>query len=252
MRHMRHWPGGALSLVHLNVLAVLDVDGPLPMRGLAETLDVSQASATGIIDRMEQRGLVERRRADDDRRVVRVALTEEGRNLIAGLATERREHLAMMLDQLTDDELAGFLLGARALHCARDRFHRDLPTRTFPPQARRPAVDPDPAPLPASVHVARRLRDGAAAGPGHRQPVPPRAQRGHHQQRRRQGRHRLHPPHRRDHARRHLRADDRRRRSASTGAPGSPWDSGATSGRRSSARSRRSARWRSTTSARPP
>ena len=86
MRHMRHWPGGGCSASSIvNVLAVLDVDGPLPMRGLAETLDVSQASATGIVDRMEQRGLVERRRDDDDRRVVRVALTEEGRNLIAGV-----------------------------------------------------------------------------------------------------------------------------------------------------------------------
>ena len=127
MRHMRHWPGGALSLVHLNVLAVLESDGPLPMRGLAETLDVSQASATGIVDRMEQRGIVERHRAEDDRRVVRVALTDEGRRLIAGMATERRDHLAMMLDHLTDDELEGFLHGARALHRARERFHQHLP-----------------------------------------------------------------------------------------------------------------------------
>jgi DNA-binding MarR family transcriptional regulator len=126
MRHMRHWPGGALSLVHVNVLAVLDVDGPLPMRGLAETLDVSQASATGIVDRMEQRGLVERSRDDDDRRVVRVALTDEGRRLITGMADERREHLALMLETLTDTELEGFLLGSRALHRARARLHEAL------------------------------------------------------------------------------------------------------------------------------
>lgn len=123
MRHMRNWKGGALSLVHVNVLAVLDIDGPLPMRGLAETLDVSQASATGIVDRMEQRGLVERRHDDDDRRVVHVALTDEGRRLIAGMAEERREHLAQMLDTLTDVELEGFLLGSRALHRARARLH---------------------------------------------------------------------------------------------------------------------------------
>ena len=123
MRHMRQWPGGALSLVHVNVLAILDMDGPMPMGGLAEALDVSQASATGIVDRMEQRGLVERRRIDDDRRVVRVALTDEGRRLIAGMAAERREHLAAMLETLTDAELEGFLLGTRALHRARARLH---------------------------------------------------------------------------------------------------------------------------------
>ncbi len=123
MRHMRQWPGGALSLVHVNVLAVLDIDGPMPMGGLAEALDVSQASATGIVDRMEQRGLVERRRIDDDRRVVRVALTDEGRRLIAGMAAERRDHLSAMLETLTDAELEGFLLGTRALHRARARLH---------------------------------------------------------------------------------------------------------------------------------
>ena len=47
---------------------------------------------------MEQRGLVERQRDDEDRRVVRVALTDEGRRLIAGMAAERRDHLAQMLD----------------------------------------------------------------------------------------------------------------------------------------------------------
>ncbi len=123
MRHMRQWPGGALSLVHVNVLAILDIDGPMPMGGLAEALDVSQASATGIVDRMEQRGLVERRRIDEDRRVVRVALTDEGRRLIAGMAAERREHLAAMLETLTDAELEGFVLGSRALHRARARLH---------------------------------------------------------------------------------------------------------------------------------
>ncbi len=123
MRHMRHWPGGRLSLVHVNVLAILELDGALTMRGLAEAMDVSQASTTGIVDRMEQRGLVERQRDDQDRRVVRVALTEEGRRLIAGMTAERRDHLAAMLDTLTDEELAGFLLGSRAMRRARDRFH---------------------------------------------------------------------------------------------------------------------------------
>ncbi len=140
MRHMRQWPGGALSLVHVNVLAILDIDGPMPMGGLAEALDVSQASATGIVDRMEQRGLVERRRIDDDRRVVRVALTDEGRRLIAGMAAERREHLAAMLETLTDAELEGFVLGSRA----------PPPRPRAPPRRQRaPARDPP------MIHILR-------------------------------------------------------------------------------------------------
>lgn len=125
MRYMRQWSSGPLSLVHLHVLTVLDGDGPSTMRGLAESLDVSQASATGIIDRMQQRGLIERGRDPADRRLVRVALTETGRRLIDGVAAERKVRLKVLLDDLTDDELQGFLLGARALRRARDTHHEE-------------------------------------------------------------------------------------------------------------------------------
>jgi DNA-binding MarR family transcriptional regulator len=121
IRHMRQWPHGRLSLVHLNVLMTIDVDGSLPMSALAEALDVSQASVTGIVDRMEQRGLVERHRDDEDRRVVRVVVTDEGRSLVGRLAEQRREHLTQVLDELTDEELAGFLGGLRAFRRARER-----------------------------------------------------------------------------------------------------------------------------------
>lgn len=138
MRYLRRWKGGALSLVHLNVMSVLETEGPLPMSRLAEALDVSQASATGIVDRMEQRGLVTRQRDDDDRRVTRVALTEAGRGVIGGLATERREHLGVLLDDLSDEELAGFLVGLRAMRLARERHFADH----TPDHGAAPAVEP--------------------------------------------------------------------------------------------------------------
>jgi 4'-phosphopantetheinyl transferase len=132
MRVMRKRPGGAISLVHLNVLAVLDLDGPQPMRGLAEALDVSQASATGIVDRMEERGLVARQRGTDDRRVIRVALTDGGSALLGSLNEEGREALGELLDELTDPELEGFLLGARAMRRARERRHASGPECRVP------------------------------------------------------------------------------------------------------------------------
>ncbi|MEW6225356.1 MAG: MarR family transcriptional regulator [Chloroflexota bacterium] len=140
MRHLRRWPSGPLSLVHLHVLAVLDEEGPIPMRALAESLDVSQASATGIVDRMEQRGLVERRRGDADRRVIRVASTAAGRDLLAEIAAQRRGHFAAVLEELTDDELGALLLGSRALHRARERLHAS------PTPAESPAESPAEAP----------------------------------------------------------------------------------------------------------
>lgn len=124
MRYLRHWPGGKLSLIHLNVIGVLQAEGPQPMRALAEALDVSQASATGIVDRMEQRGLVDRRRDEDDRRIVRVALTDEGRRLVDGIVAERQDHVRQMFDEFTDEELAAFLVGSRAMRRARESLGR--------------------------------------------------------------------------------------------------------------------------------
>src|SRR4051794_41853404 len=89
---MRQWPGGRLSLVHLNVLMTLEAEGPLPMGALAEAMDVSQASVTGIVDRMEQRDLVERQRGDEDRRGVRGAPTRGGHPPVGTPPAPRRGH----------------------------------------------------------------------------------------------------------------------------------------------------------------
>ena len=52
------------------------------MSRLAEMLDVSMSNATGLVDRMEERGLVERVRVPDDRRVVLVRPTQAGLGLV--------------------------------------------------------------------------------------------------------------------------------------------------------------------------
>ncbi len=115
----RAWSRGALSLVHLNVLTLIEVDGPMSMGRLAATLDVSVASATGIVSRMTARGVVERRSDADDRRVVLVHLTAAGSQIFQSLEEHRRGRLVKLLEQLSDDEMAGLLLGLRALHAAR-------------------------------------------------------------------------------------------------------------------------------------
>ena len=138
MNLMRHWPSGRMSLVHLNVLFVLSGEGALPMNRLAELLDVSQASATGIVDRMEQRGLVTRERDGEDRRVVRVVLSAEGDGLIAGIAAERRDKLARLLETLAEDDAAALLQGLRAMRIARETlFHATATTPNSSSEATR-------------------------------------------------------------------------------------------------------------------
>ena len=119
MSAFRSWLSGSLSLIHLHVLTILELEGPLPMSHLAEQLDVSVASATGIVDRMEQRRLIERRHDEADRRVVSVHPTRLGGEVFARLRRHRRDKLAKVLAQLSDDELTAFLTGLRAMRRAR-------------------------------------------------------------------------------------------------------------------------------------
>jgi DNA-binding MarR family transcriptional regulator len=113
---------GSLSLVHLNVLVELATHGPMPMGRLAEALEVSVASATGIVDRMEKPGFVERRHDDEDRRVVVVHPTDAAATVFSSLQQRRRDGLARLIDSLSDRQLIGLVSGHRALRRARARL----------------------------------------------------------------------------------------------------------------------------------
>ena len=115
----QRWHQGSISLIHLNVLTMLEADGPLSMSSIAEALDISVASATGVIDRMEVRGLVKRRRHPDDRRVVLVEPAAGGRKVFGDIDKRRRKGLAVLLSRLSDEQLEGLLIGHRALRAAR-------------------------------------------------------------------------------------------------------------------------------------
>jgi DNA-binding MarR family transcriptional regulator len=65
----------------LMALKSLDPDTPVPMRELATALACDNSNVTGIIDRLEERGLVERRPAPHDRRVKMLVVTPKGREV---------------------------------------------------------------------------------------------------------------------------------------------------------------------------
>lgn len=119
MTAFRSFLRGSLSLTHLHALTVLELRGPLPMGRLADELGVSVASATGIVGRLEERRLVERRHDEADRRVVLVHPTRLGAEVFARLQRRRQRRLRKLLDRLTPDELAAFLVGLRAVRRAR-------------------------------------------------------------------------------------------------------------------------------------
>ncbi|GHA68195.1 MarR family winged helix-turn-helix transcriptional regulator [Streptomyces termitum] len=69
----------SLTGAQARVLGLLTLE-PTPMRKIAEKLKCEPSNVTGIIDRLESRGLVERRPDPADRRVKLAAPTDEGRD----------------------------------------------------------------------------------------------------------------------------------------------------------------------------
>jgi DNA-binding MarR family transcriptional regulator len=91
----------------LRALFALDQETPRPMRTLARAWACDASNATWMVDRLESRGLVERRTPPSDRRVKAVALTPLGASTKAGLLTRLNEPPAdfLALDRATLEAL---------------------------------------------------------------------------------------------------------------------------------------------------
>lgn len=73
----------ALSPAQCHALRILEPGKPMSMRRLADALACDASNVTGIVDRLEARGLVERRNAPHDRRVRVLAVTTRGASVRA-------------------------------------------------------------------------------------------------------------------------------------------------------------------------
>jgi DNA-binding MarR family transcriptional regulator len=88
----------------MHALLSLDAGEAKPMRSVAEACQCDASNATWLVDRLEERGLVERRTTPVDRRLKTVALTEAGVALVEALRAEVLRPPEAIL-ALTDEEL---------------------------------------------------------------------------------------------------------------------------------------------------
>lgn len=70
-----------ISSAQLNCLLTLHEYGPLSPSQIAKYIMVNSSTVTGIIDRLEQKGLVKRLRISQDRRIITIELTKNGKVL---------------------------------------------------------------------------------------------------------------------------------------------------------------------------
>jgi DNA-binding MarR family transcriptional regulator len=112
-----------ISMTHFHVLTLLRHHDAMPMSRLADVLGTSMPSVTGIVDRMEERGLVERVRVPDDRRIVLVSPTVAGLDLVDEAELIKSDVIKGALARLSTADL-GSLVGV--MNVLRDAVEAEM------------------------------------------------------------------------------------------------------------------------------
>jgi DNA-binding MarR family transcriptional regulator len=94
------------SLPHLATMLLLDEEGELTIKQVAELMGRSVSTASRLLDHLVERGMVSRREDERDRRVKRVAITERGRALITTLEQRRADAQIHVMEYLSAEEQA--------------------------------------------------------------------------------------------------------------------------------------------------
>ena len=91
-----------LTQTQWRALAFLSLNEGINQAGLADLLEVRPITLARLIDRMEEAGWVERRRDPEDRRAVRLYLTEQAGPLMEELTAHNRETLNLALNGISE------------------------------------------------------------------------------------------------------------------------------------------------------
>jgi DNA-binding MarR family transcriptional regulator len=111
---------------------------PLRVGDIAARLEIAPRSATGMVDTLEEAGLVERRPDPDDRRSVLVALSKKGAGLVEAMAQARHAGASELFGRLTPQQRADLLALLEALNADPDLgggSSEDGPAAETPPSA---------------------------------------------------------------------------------------------------------------------
>lgn len=109
---------GRVSLSQMHVLWLLQHHGAMSMGRLAELLDVSLSNASGLIDRMDEHGLIERVRVPDDRRIVLIRPAAAGLRALSETESSKREGMRNVIGRLPASEQPIVLAALRSLRRA--------------------------------------------------------------------------------------------------------------------------------------
>ena len=104
-----------VSAAQINCLLALYENGPLPPSQIGKHIMVNSSTVTGIIDRLEKKDLVKRLRISQDRRVITVQLTKNGRILAENAPPPIQRKIIDGLNKLSESEIDQIALTLKRL-----------------------------------------------------------------------------------------------------------------------------------------
>lgn len=114
-----------LTVPQLTVLHELYHHPEITLTELSERVDLAKSTVCGIIDRLEVHGAVKRVKVNEDRRIVRISLTEDVGAVQGKLDVIRKNYLAELFKDIDPEDLEKMLFGLQQLNGLMKKFQQN-------------------------------------------------------------------------------------------------------------------------------
>ena len=130
--HLEEWQGLEMTIPQVKTMVLLGVVGPSRMGTISVHLGSALSATTNIVDRLVERGLVERVADASDRRVVICRLTSQGQEATDRFWRVGRERLLAVVEVLDQEQLALAVRGLETLRDAQETIQDRLSSTEAP------------------------------------------------------------------------------------------------------------------------
>ena len=123
------WEGLDMTIPQIRTLVLLERMGPLRMGNIAIYLGRALSATTTVMDRLVEKGLVDRVADPSDRRVVICQLSESGEQAITRFWRIGRERIQIVADLLDEEQLETVVQGFELIRWAEEEIQRTITSK---------------------------------------------------------------------------------------------------------------------------
>jgi MarR family 2-MHQ and catechol resistance regulon transcriptional repressor len=121
-KHKKMLHHNRLPHSYYHILKVLKKLGALPMSEIGRRVFISKSNMTSVIDKLVENGLAERIPDKNDRRVINIALTDKGNELLNEWRVHSNQEIKIRLSSLSDEDLEKFYESTRNMKNILDKL----------------------------------------------------------------------------------------------------------------------------------